>query len=184
MLMTQSPTQLGARIRRCRESVETNSVDGIVKVFGALDDLDFDAEEINGDVYPVELGETHGIFFRGNDRLGLTFLAAIDHVQQFLLRVSMVIGVLLAVHHLGSLSSQTLLEPVRHGDPGESRNFQPIEELERFPFAGKSVLEIERMMRALDNLGIGIESFDLLPQFRAARSVRFGDEDMAGALQA
>src|ERR1051325_2545017 len=109
MLMTQSPTQLGARIRRCRESVETNSVDGIVKVFGALDDLDFDAEEINGDVYPVELGETHGIFFRGNDRLGLTFLAAIDHVQQFLLRVSMVIGVLLAVHHLGSLSSQTLL---------------------------------------------------------------------------
>jgi len=73
-------------------SSETDFADAILEVVCAADDFDFDAHEIDRQVSPVNFGEAHGVLLRGDDDLGLALFAAVDGVQDFLLREAVMVG--------------------------------------------------------------------------------------------
>jgi hypothetical protein len=73
-------------------SAEADLADAILKVFGALEDFYFDAHEIDRQIAAIDFGEAHGVLLRGNDGDGLAFFAAVDRIQDFLLRKTVMIG--------------------------------------------------------------------------------------------
>ena len=66
-------------------SAKTDLAHALVEVPGALEDLDFDPHEVDGEVAPVDFRKADGVLLSGNDGFGLAFLAAVDGVDDFLL---------------------------------------------------------------------------------------------------
>src|SRR5260221_3811292 len=93
--MTASPIQLveRTRMRGSRRSTMADFSDGVIEVLRACNDFDFDAQEQNRNVAAVDFGETNGVLFGGEDGGGAALEAAVDHVDDFLLRVTVMVGV-------------------------------------------------------------------------------------------
>jgi len=73
-------------------SAETDLAHAVLKIFGAFEDFYFDAHKIDRQIAAIDFGEAHGVLLRGNDGNGLAFLAAVDRIQDFLLRKTVMIG--------------------------------------------------------------------------------------------
>src|SRR5262245_50625194 len=85
VVITASPSQLTPRTRMRSELAdeaailtEANLANAVVEVLGALQNLDFHAHEVDGQVAPVDLRKAHGVLLGREDHLRLLFLAAID----------------------------------------------------------------------------------------------------------
>src|SRR5580658_93635 len=103
MVMTESPIQLVARIRmRAVLLSVTDFGDCVIKVLRAGDDADFHPQVVNGNVAAVNLRKAHGVFFCREDRGRAVLEAAVDHVDDLLLGVAMVVGVALGVDDVGA----------------------------------------------------------------------------------
>src|SRR5208283_6067101 len=102
-------------------SAETDFADAILKVVRAADDLDFDAHEINRQVAPVEFREADGVLLRGDDGVGLAFLAAVDGVEDFLLREAVMIGKAFGINEFRAKFDEAVLETFRLRDAAERR---------------------------------------------------------------
>src|SRR5208282_1318983 len=112
MLMTESPIQLAARTRMRGVWVlaMADFADGIVKVLCATDNADLDSKVIDGNIATVDLGKADGVLFRGQDGRGTAFETAVDHVDDFLLRVAVGVGVARGVDYIGAEGAQALLK--------------------------------------------------------------------------
>src|SRR6202000_2380136 len=73
-------------------SSETNFADAVLEVFRPADNFNLDPHEKNRQIAPVEFWKAHGVFLRGDNHFGLALFAAVDRVEDFLLRETMVIG--------------------------------------------------------------------------------------------
>ena len=143
------------------------------RVAGALD-----AHEVDREIAPVDFRKTHGVLLRGDDDLGLTLLAPIDEVDNFLLGEPMVIGEAPIVHQLISEFDQAAFETLGLGDAAERGHFLVPHEIQLDALPGKEFLEVKRTVDAFDDSGGGIVLGDPLPQFRRV-PVALGDEDRA-----
>src|ERR1043166_5847295 len=111
MVMTESPIQLVARIRmRVAWLSVANSGDGVIKVLCAGDDPDFNPQVVDGNVAAVNLGKAHRVFFGGEDGGGAAFEAAVDHIDDFLLAVAMVVSIALGVDNIGTQTAEAIFK--------------------------------------------------------------------------
>src|SRR5688572_26382926 len=97
-------------------SAKTDLPDAILEVLGAGQDFDFHAHEIDGEIAPVDFGKADRVFLGGDDGQGLALSAAVDGVQDFLLRKAMVVGKSLAVDQFSAEAGQAFLEALRLGN--------------------------------------------------------------------
>src|SRR3954463_2542897 len=86
---------------------ETDLADAVVEVGGAFEDFDFDAHEENAEVASIQFGETDRVFLSRDDQVGLAFLAAVDDVENFLLRKAVMIGEAFGVNEFATEPDQT-----------------------------------------------------------------------------
>src|ERR1700730_13849144 len=77
--------------------------------------------------------------------------------------------------------SQAAFEALRRGSPADGADERVAQTLERQSFARQNILQIERLMRALDDLGGAIVTPDALDKRVVRLAGVFGDEDVAGA---
>ena len=89
---------------------EADFADAILKVFGAAEDFDFDAHEINRQIAPIDFGKAHGVLLRGDDSFGKFFFAAIDGFDDFELGEAMVVGKLPRIYQLCAELNQAFFE--------------------------------------------------------------------------
>jgi len=133
----------------------------------------------NGQVAPVNFREAHRVLLGGDDRVRLALLAAVDDVQHFLLAEPVMVGEAFGINQFTAERGETALKAFRLRDAAERGDFFSREQFEAVPLAGEHVLEIERVMHALNDAGRGIVLRDALAK-RSGVAVAFGDEDGAG----
>ncbi len=134
--------------RRLAEPVQ-QSVPGLVTV----EDLHFDAEEIDRHVEFGGTGKADGILFRGQDEFHVAFDAALHEPVDFLAGKPVVVGEAAADFHPGAEIFQRALEVFRHGNATDGGDPFILEEFERLALAGEEVFEMDRAVGALDDLG-------------------------------
>src|SRR5207247_1207279 len=149
--------------------------DAIAEVVGAAQDFDFNAHEVNRQIAAVNLRKPYGILLRRDNHLGLPLLAAVDGIDNFLLAETMVIGKALRVNQFAAEVHQAALEALRLGDAAQCPDFAAFEHFQSGALAGEHVLQIQRVVNALDNAGPGIELGDAPPQLLGL-AVALGDE--------
>ena len=115
--------------------------------------------------------------------MGAAFDAAVDHVEDFLLGVAMVVGVAFGVDDVGAEASEALLEALGDGDAGDGADVEVLEDVEGMVVAGEDVNEVEGLVGALDDFGGGVELPDGGDEFFGAEFVAFCDEDVVGAFE-
>jgi len=155
------------------------ALEGIV----AADDVDLDAEEIDGKRALAEAGEADGILFRGNDGAGPAGLAALEHAGDLVLAETVMIGVAAGIDQLNTELTETFLEALGAGDAGDGADTEILEERERHDLVGKDLLEMERLVGALDELGVLVVAAEFLAQFGEVAAIALGDEDDVGAAE-
>ena len=84
------------------------------------------------------------------------FFRAVDGVEDFLLREPVMVGEALGINQFAAELDEALLKTFRLGDAAQRRDFFAGEQIESLAFAGEDVLEIKRLMHALDDGGGGI----------------------------
>ena len=151
-----------------------------MEILGAGENTDFDAHEVNGQIAAVEFRESDGVFLGGDDALGLSFLAAVDGVEDFLLGVTVMIGEAFGVNELGAEVDEAGFEALGLGDAAEGGDPAPLEQGQALAFGGEDVLEVKGMMDAFDDAGVGIAAGDAFAQ-ALGLAIAFGDEDGVGA---
>src|SRR5439155_172040 len=136
---------------------ETDLLDAIVKVFGATENFDLDAHEVDGQIAPVEFRETDRVFLRGDNRVRLALFAAVDDVQHFLLAEPVMISEALGIDQFAGEFDQALLETFRLGNAAERGDFPALDPFQVVPLAGEYVFKVERVMHALDDARVRVE---------------------------
>src|SRR5271168_511153 len=129
---------------------ETDFPDAILEVIGARNNFDFHPHEINRQIAPVNLRKTHGVLLSGQDELRLPLLAAVDGVQDLLLGEPVMIREALGVNQLAAELHQALLKTLRLRDAAQRRDFFPDQKIQSGTFAAENVLEIQRLVHALN----------------------------------
>src|SRR5438093_377248 len=187
VVITASPSQLTPRTRMRSEladdagmSAEANLAHAILEILRALEDLDLDAHEIDGQIAPVDLRKADGVLLGRKDHLRLLFLAAVDGVEDFLLGKTVVVGETFRVDQVDSLVAQAVLEALGLCDGTERGNAAALDQFQPVPRAREDVLEVERGVDALDDAGIGIVPGDAAPK-RGGVAVALGDENRVGS---
>src|SRR5208283_2612095 len=184
MVMTESPIQLVARMRmRVFWLSVTNVGDCVIKVLGAGDDPNFDPQVVDGNIAAVNLGKAYRVFFRGEDGRRPAFEAAVDHIDDFLLAVAVVVSVPLGVDEVGAKAQESVLETLGNRDAGNGGDGKAPQFFQWMAFPGEYVLQVQRLVSALDNLGLVVELADGLSKFLGSEFARFGDENVMGALE-
>src|ERR1700736_4181238 len=95
----------------------------------------------------------------------------------------MVIDVTEGEIDIGAETFERDLKTLGHRDRADRADERAAQPLEHEPFAGVNVLEIERAMGALDDLGRAIVAADARNQIIVRLAGVFGDENVTGAAQ-
>ena len=157
--------------------------DAVLPAFVAAQDLDLDAEKTDGDVAPGDPGKTNGVFLGGNNHLEITADAASDEAVELGFRVAVMIGVTFGELDARAQFSEAVFEALRRGDAANGADVGVAKPVERDLFAGQDILEMERFVSALDDLGGPIVEPDPFDQLVVRLARALGDEDVAGAPQ-
>lgn len=160
--------------------MEADLSDTIAEIFGAFEDFDFDAHEVDREVAAVEFGEADGVFLGGDDEVGLAFDATVDDVEDFLLSEPVVVGEAFGVDEFAAEFAEAVFETFGLGDTADGGDLFILEEVEVGLLSGEDILEEERVMDAFDDTGVRVEADDLAAQF-IGLSVAFGDKNHLGA---
>src|SRR6266404_2246033 len=92
----------------------------------------------------------------------------------------MMVGKSFRIDQLGALPRQAFLEALRLRNPAQRSYFAPFDEVQAGPFTRKNILEIKRVMNALDDASCGVVFADARPEGGGV-AIAFGDENRAGA---
>src|SRR5260221_5177272 len=161
----------------------TNPGDSVIKVLCAGDDANFHPQVVDGNIAAVNLWKSDRILFGGENRARTAFEAAVDHIDDRLLRVTMVVRIPFGVNDVGAQAAEPVLETFRDGDAGNGGDLETLQRLQRTAFARENILQVERLVGALDDFGLLIELADRLAEFLCAKLTRFRDEDVISALE-
>ena len=131
----------------------------------AADDVDFDAEKVDGQRPLAEAGKADGILFRRDHGPGAARLAPLEHPGDLAFAEAMMVGEAAGINQLDAQLAQALLEALRLGDAGNHADAQVFEEGERHDFVRENFLEVERLVRALDKVGMVVVPAQLGAQF-------------------
>src|SRR5438552_10186103 len=121
-----------------------------MEIFCAAQDFNFHPHEEDGQIAPINFRKSDGVLLGGDDGSGLALLAAVDHVEDFLLRETVVVGKTLGIDQFSSLTHQAFFETLRLGDAAQRSYFATFDILQAELLAGGDVLKIKRMLDALD----------------------------------
>src|SRR5437868_2294747 len=89
---------------------ETNLAHAIVEISSATQNFNLDAHEKNRQIPSIQFGKTNGVLLSRDDQFGLSLFAAIDHVENFLLRKPVMIDKSLGVDEFSANIHEALLE--------------------------------------------------------------------------
>ena len=89
------------------------------------------------------------------------------------------VGIPSGQHDLGPEFGEFRFEALGLGDPAEAGHPASLQQVESASLAGEDILEVERMMDALDDAGPRVQPGDALPE-RRGLAVALGQEDDAG----
>ena len=163
--------------------VLAHPVDAAVESVVTADDVDLDPQEVDGQGAFAKAREPDGILFGGDDRAGAAGLAALEHLGDLALAEAVMIGVAARVDQFDAKFAQALLETFRLGDAGDHADAEVLQEGERDDIVGEDFLEMERLVRALDELGVLVVAAQFLAQSAQVAPVALGDEDDVGAAE-
>ena len=165
-----------------RVLAKANLADTILKVFCAADDFDFDAHEVNRKIAAIKFWESHSIFLGSDDHLGVAFFGAIDGIENFLLRESMMVGESFAVGDFRPKLDEAFLKTFRLSDCAECGDFFASEKIQRLSIICiEGVLKIERVVDAFNDSSLWIMLDDQFAE-RSGLTIALGDENGGGAL--
>src|SRR6185437_554117 len=162
-----------------RGLAEADFSHAILEVIRAGHDLDFDTHEKDRQIAPVNLGKTHRVLLRRDDHLRLPLFAAVDGVQDLLLRKTMVIGKALGINQFTAAADEVMLKTFRLRDAAERSDLAALDEAEVRALAREHVFEIKRVMHAFYDARAGIKFRDALAKL-GGFAVAFGDKNRAG----
>ena len=91
---------------------------------------------------PVNFRKTYGVFLCRDDDFRLSFFAAIDGVQDFLLAESVMVGEALGINQFRSQRNKALFKTFRLRNAAERSDLFSVKKIQRFAFPGKKVLKI------------------------------------------
>src|SRR5690349_21125247 len=117
-------------------SAKTDLAHAILKILRPAQDLDLHPHEVDRQIPAIELGKADRVFLSSQDDLGLPLLAAVDDVQDFLLREAVVVRKALGVDQLASEVDEALLKTLRLRNPAQGRDFLVLQEVQSLPLAG------------------------------------------------
>lgn len=129
----------------------------IFPMFASAEDFDFHAEKEHGDLGGVNIGEAHGIFFRGDKGIEGAPVAPFEKAKDFLFGEAVVVGKTLGDFHIRAEAADGLLEAFRPCDTAHGSDMTSAQVGEGKPFAGSDVLPMAWRVVALDNGGGGVE---------------------------
>ncbi len=95
----------------------------------------------------------------------------------------MMIGEAAGINQLDAQLAQALLEALRLGDAGNHPDAQIFQEGERHDFVREDFLEVKRLVRALDELGVLVVAAQLGTEFGEVAPVALRDENDIGAAE-
>ena len=104
-------------------------------------------------------------------------------LAEFLIGEAMVVGELFGKDQLRAELRELFLEALGARDAADGGDIFAMERAEGEAFAGVEIVQVERLVRGLDDLGGAVVSADACDEFGVVRAGAFGDEDVAGAAQ-
>jgi hypothetical protein len=121
MAITQSPSQLGLTTNKRGTASDfllvTDPGDTGIEVLRSRQQFDIHPEKIDRKIATVKTGETDRILFRGNDRRGPADTGVVNHLDDLLLGIPVVIGKL---NPLGQKSPEMLEFPLKANGGGNA----------------------------------------------------------------
>src|SRR5205823_1720925 len=90
----------------------------VIEVLSAGDNANFHPQVINGNIATVNLWKADRVFFGGENGARAALKTAVDHIDNFLLRVAVVIRVALGVNDIRSQTTESVFEAFGDGDAG------------------------------------------------------------------
>ena len=131
---------------------ETYPRNALLETFAAAQDVDLDAQKVEGHVAPVQLGDPDRVLFGGDDHFGPGGLGLIDEVDDLLLGVAVVVGVVVGEDQLRPQFPQKALETGRAGDGAQGGGLHALQTLQRLVLLRKELLEVLGLVAAFDDL--------------------------------
>src|SRR5882672_227493 len=111
MVITESPIQLAARMRiRVASLSMADPGDSVIKVLCAGDNANFHPQVINGNIATVNLWKADRVLLRGENGARAALEAAVDHIDNLLLRITMVVRIALGVNDVRSQTTEAVFE--------------------------------------------------------------------------
>src|SRR5438876_1809355 len=107
--------------------------------------------------------------------MGMPLLAAVADIEDFLLGETMTVGEALGINQLRAKPDEALLEALGLGDAAERSDFFSFDQLDPDPVRAEDIFEIERLMDAFDNAGLGVLLGDSFSQLDGV-AIALGNE--------
>ena len=157
--------------------------DSIIEILGSINDANLHAEKINWNIAPIDFWESDGIFFGRQNRFGAAAKAAIDHVEDFLLGVPVMVGIAAPVDDVGAEVAEAILETFRCSNARERSHVEVLQRRERGLLAGKDILNVERLVGAFNNFRPFIILPERFAEFVSAKLATLRDKNIAGTFE-
>ena len=87
-------------------------------------------------------------------------MCGVDEIDDLLLRIPVMIGVAFEMNEIGAEVAQKRFETLGCGDGADRGDLLAFEHFKRLPITGVQILQVARLVRALDNLGPVIVALD------------------------
>jgi len=162
---------------------EADTGDGGVEIMVTAEDFNFEAEIINGDGRSQVRGEADGVFFGGDDNIGLGADGAAKESFHFLRGEAVMVEEAFVVANFGALLAEELFETLGRGDAAEGGDAEAAQIREGADAEAIDGLQMLRAVGTDDDFDLGMVAGNYLAQFVVGLAVGFGNEDVGGAAE-
>ena len=156
----------------------------MLPAFVSGQNLDFDPEKVDGQ---FEIGhgawEPDTVFFGGDDEIEIAPDTALDELAEFAVGEPVMVGEAFGDFEGGTEVAQFVFEAGGLGDARDGTDVFALEEVEGFAFVRVKVLQVERLVGALDDFRGAVQGADPSDELGVAAGRGFGDEDVVGAAE-
>ena len=159
-------------------SYEAYTGDALVETFPSAYDVNLDSHEEHWDVSAVESRNSHRVLLSRHDDFDTRLLGIVDEVNNFLLGISVVIGIVMFVNYFCTCPFKKSLETFRARDSAQCGDSSALEMLERQPFVPcVDVLQVHWLVSAFDYFSLPVVvPYEVLQVPHPVAAVGLGEE--------
>ena len=147
----------------------------------AAEDFDFDTQKEHGDLGLVDVRETDGVFFRGDQGVERAPVAPFEEAEDFFFGKAVMVGKCLGHLDHGTEFAYAFLETLGPRDTTEGPDMPSVQVLERVLHAGLEILPMTRGVAAFDDGRRTVQGTQAGKEGFVRFWARFGHDDVGCA---